>query len=184
VTLSPGRTTTLSYEIPLSALEFWDVSRSSWRLDPGPYDLLVGASSEDVRLRTTITLTGTPATPRPLVERGLSAADFDDHTGAELVDRTKRSGDAVTPAGAGPAELVYRACDFGTGVTGVTFEVAGAGTVELSLDGGEPVVTVSTPASDPYAYTTVSAPLTAEGVHDVRVGLGGEVRLARVEVSR
>ncbi len=89
------------------------MARGSWRLEPGPYELLVGASSEDIRLRGTVELDGEPADPRPVLELGLNAADFDEQRGAEIVDRTKLSGDAVTPASESTAELVYRGCDFG-----------------------------------------------------------------------
>ncbi|MFD5266049.1 glycoside hydrolase family 3 C-terminal domain-containing protein [Streptomyces sp. NPDC058335] len=186
VTLAPGARTALSFEVPLSAFAFWDVARGDWRREPGPYDLLVGASSEDVRLRTTVTLEGERAAPRPVLRDGLAAVDFDEQSGTEIVDRTKVSGDAVTPASAdGTAELLYRDCDFGSGVTGVSVEVAGEGTVEVSLAGGPPLATLTlgTPTPGPYASTTLDAPFTAEGVHDLRLRLRGPVRLALVGFS-
>ncbi|MFI0964546.1 glycoside hydrolase family 3 C-terminal domain-containing protein [Streptomyces sp. NPDC021080] len=136
VGLAPGTSKTVSFELPLTALEFWDVSLGRRRLEPGAYELLVGASSEDVRLGATVELDGEPGTFRPVREHGLNAADFDEQRGAAIVDRTRTAGDAVTPADGGTGELLYRACDFGEGVTGVAVEVAGEGTVEVSLDGG------------------------------------------------
>ncbi|MFI6934474.1 glycoside hydrolase family 3 C-terminal domain-containing protein [Streptomyces sp. NPDC050287] len=186
VTLAPGERTQTVFDLPLSALEFWDVARDGWRLEPGPYDVLVGASSEDIRLRTTVRLDGEPAAPRPVLERGLEAAGFDEQSGAEIVDRTKTSGDAVTAATGLTGELLYRNCDFGVSVTEVSVSVAGEGTVEISLDGG-PVLaalTVEAPGTGgPYDYTTLGAELAAEGVHDVRIGLRGPLRLARVGFS-
>ncbi|WP_425244757.1 glycoside hydrolase family 3 C-terminal domain-containing protein [Streptomyces sp. NEAU-NA10] len=185
ITLAPGEKAEVSFEVPLSAFAFWDVARGDWRREPGPYDLLVGASSEDVRLRTTVTLDGEPAAPRPVLRRGLSAVDFDEQSGTEIVDRTKVSGDAVTPVAGGSGELLYRACDFGAGVGGVTVEVAGEGTVEVSLAGGPALATLTldTPTSGPYDYTTLDAPFTAEGVHDLRLRLRGPLRLALVGFS-
>lgn len=61
VTLAPGASAELSFDVPLSAFAFWDVTQGRWRLESGPYDLLVGASSTDVRLRTTVTLEGEPS---------------------------------------------------------------------------------------------------------------------------
>ncbi|MFI0086155.1 glycoside hydrolase family 3 C-terminal domain-containing protein [Streptomyces bobili] len=185
VTLAPGARTALSFEVPLSAFAFWDVARGDWRREPGPYDLLVGASSEDVRLRTTVTLDGERAAPRPVARDGLAAVDFDEQSGTEIVDRTKVAGDAVTPAADGTAELLYRACDFGAGVTGVSVEVAGGGTVEVSLADGPPLATLTlgTPTAGPYAYTTLDAPFGAEGVHDLRLRLRGPLRLALVGFS-
>ncbi|MDV9173763.1 glycoside hydrolase family 3 C-terminal domain-containing protein [Streptomyces sp. W16] len=185
VTLAPGETAELSFEVPLSAFEFWDVKRGGRRLESGLYDLFVGASSEDIRLRTTLTLAGEPAAPRDLLQRGLDAADFDEQSGGEIVDRTKAAGEAVTPVGGGTAELVYRHCDFAAGVTEVTVEVAGEGFVELSLDGGPTLAQLAlpAPASGPYDYTTLGAGIVAEGVHDVHIGLRGPLRLAHVGFS-
>jgi beta-glucosidase len=185
VTLAPREKQELSFEVPLSAFAFWDVARGDWRREPGPYDLLVGASSEDVRLRTTVALDGDPAAPRPVLRRGLAAVDFDEQSGTEIVDRTKVSGDAVTPVAGGTGELVYRACDFGAGATGVRVEVAGAGTVEVSLAGGPAlaVLTLDTPTPGPYEYTTLDAPFAADGVHDLRLRLRGPLRLALVGFS-
>ncbi|MFF4488982.1 glycoside hydrolase family 3 C-terminal domain-containing protein [Streptomyces sp. NPDC001544] len=185
ITLAPGARTELGFEVPLSAFGFWDVARGRWLMEEGPYDLLVGASSEDVRLRATVHLDGDAAAPRPVLRYGLEAADFDEQSGVALVDRTKVSGDAVTPVGEGIGELVYRDCDFGDGVTEVTVEVAGEGKVELSLDGG-PVLAALTPAeptAGPYDYTSLDAGIVAEGVHDVHLRLRGPLRLARVGFS-
>ncbi|MET7569958.1 glycoside hydrolase family 3 C-terminal domain-containing protein [Streptomyces sp. NPDC005492] len=185
VTLAPGDAADLSFEVPLSAFEFWDVARGGHRLEPGAYDLLVGASSEDIRLRTTVTLAGEAAAPRAVLQHGLDAADFDEQSGSEVVDRTKAAGDAVTPGRDGTAELLYRHCDFGTGVTEVTVEVAGQGIVELALDGGPTLaeLALATPTSGPYDYTTLGAGIVAEGVHDVHLRLRGPLRLAHVGFS-
>ncbi len=185
VTLAPGEGAEFAFELPLSAFEFWDVAQGRWRLESGPYELLAGASSEDVRLRTTVLLDGEPAAPRPVLERGLDAADFDHHSGVEIVDRTKTSGDAVTAADGEFGELVYRDCDFGDGVTEVTVSVAGEGVVELSLDGGAVLAALTSEASEsgPYGYSTLGAGIVAEGVHDVHLRLRGPLRLARVGFS-
>ncbi|KAA0922409.1 glycoside hydrolase family 3 C-terminal domain-containing protein, partial [Streptomyces apricus] len=198
VHLAPGARAELSFELPLAAFGFWDVAHGTWRVEPGAYDLLAGASSEDVRLTGTVGLPGTPARPRPVLERGLEAVDFDEQRGAEIVDRTKRSGDAVTPARTdggeedGTAELLYRRCDFGAGARSVTVEVAGggegagAGSVEVALADGRVLARLDVgPTAGPYAYVSVTAGLRfpVAGVHDLRVALRGPLRLARVGFS-
>jgi beta-glucosidase len=182
LTLAPGATAEVAFEVPLDALAFWDVAHGRWRVEPGPYELLAGASSEDVRLSTTVVLAGEPGAPRPVRERGLEAADFDEQSGTEIVDRARTSGDAVTPAAGTSGELLFRACDFGSGIASVTVAVAGEGTVELALDGGpaRAVLSTETPTAGPYDYVTLTTGLAAEGVHDLRVGLRGAVRLARI----
>ncbi|MFF8358171.1 glycoside hydrolase family 3 C-terminal domain-containing protein [Streptomyces chartreusis] len=185
VRLQPGERRELAFEVPLSAFDFWDVARDGWRREPGAYEVLAGASSEDVRLRTTVVLDGEPAAPRPVLRRGLPAADFDEQSGVAIVDRTKSSGDAVTAAEGGSGELLYRDCDFGDGVTEVTVTVAGEGTVEVSPAGGavSAVLTSKAAGSDPYDYRTLTARIVAEGVRDVRIELRGPLRLAHVGFS-
>ncbi|MFI1732633.1 glycoside hydrolase family 3 C-terminal domain-containing protein [Streptomyces acidicola] len=184
VTLAPGASTDLTFHLPLSAFEFWDVAHSRHRREPGTYELLVGASSEDIRLTTTIDLDGTPAAPRPVVELGLNAADFDDQRGTQIVDRTKTSGDAVTPIADSTGELLFHDCDFEAGVSDVTMEAAGEGAIEFSLNGG-PVLAVLnlSPTAGPYDYATLSAGIVATGVHDVHLKLRGPLRLAHVGFS-
>jgi beta-glucosidase len=185
LTLAPGASDRVAFEVPLSALAFWDVAHDRWRLEPGPYALLVGASSEDVRLSTTVVLDGEPAAPRPVGARGLAAADFDEQSGTEIVDRTKTVGDAVTAVTGRTGELLYRDCDFGTGVRGVTVSVAGTGSVEVALDGGPAVAVLSpdAPTAGPYAYVDLESAFTAQGVHDLRIRLRGALRLAHVGFS-
>ncbi|MEU1479291.1 glycoside hydrolase family 3 C-terminal domain-containing protein [Streptomyces sp. NPDC005760] len=185
VTLAPGAKEELSFDVPLRAFEFWDVAQGRWRLEPGPYELLAGASSEDVRLRTTVLLDGEPGAPRPVLQQGLEGADFDEQSGVEIVDRTRTAGDAVTAAEGRTGELVYRDCDFGDGVTEVTMTVSGEGAVELSLDGGAVLASVEVEESEagPYDYTVLGAGIVAEGVHDVHLRLRGPLRLARVGFS-
>ncbi|MFI2379846.1 glycoside hydrolase family 3 C-terminal domain-containing protein [Streptomyces sp. NPDC018964] len=186
VTLAPGESAGLSFVLPLSAFAFWDVAVGRWRVEPGAYELLAGASSEDVRARATITLDGEPAVPRPVLEHGLDAACFDEQSGAEIVDRTKAAGDSVTAVAGKDGELLFRRCDFGGGATEVTVEVSGEGTAEVSLDGGPVLAELSpgAPTSGPYDYTTLRASFAVvDGVHDVRLRLRGPLRLAHVGFS-
>ncbi|MET9966874.1 glycoside hydrolase family 3 C-terminal domain-containing protein [Streptomyces sp. NPDC006356] len=186
VRLAPGERTELSFEVPLSSFAYWDVARGGWRREPGPYEVLAGASSEDVRLRSTVILDGEASAPRPVLLRGLDAADFDEQSGVAIVDRTRTAGDAVTPARGRSGELVYRDCDFGDGITVVTATLSGDGAVEVSLDGGAVLAVLTSEASEgasPYDYVTKRAGIIAEGVRDVHLRLRGPVRLAHVGFS-
>lgn len=91
----------------------------------------------------------------------------------------------MTPVDAATGELVYRRCDFGRGIAEVTMEVAGEGTVELSLDGGPVLAVLSpgTPTPGPYDYVSLRASVAAAGVHDVHLRLRGPLRLAHVGFS-
>ena len=60
VSLAPNEETTLS--IPLNDRSFavWSISANDWVIEPGDYELRIGASSRDIRLQTTITKNTAP----------------------------------------------------------------------------------------------------------------------------
>ncbi|AXG83114.1 sugar hydrolase [Streptomyces paludis] len=182
VPLAPGESRTVELTVPLSALGYHDVAHGEWTVAGGRYVFEAAASSADIRRSADLDLPETAPRARPVLTRGLAAADYDEQTGTEIVDRTKTTGDAVTPT-AGAGRLVFRDCDFGTGAGAVTVEVAGAGEVLLTLPGDTPVAAFEIPTATggPYAYTTHSAPVALSGVRDLQITLRGEVRLARVD---
>ena len=57
VTLQPGETRHLSITLPASQLAFWDVRSRSFAVEPGTFDLMIGSSSEDIRLREHLLVT-------------------------------------------------------------------------------------------------------------------------------
>ncbi|MFF8279760.1 glycoside hydrolase family 3 C-terminal domain-containing protein [Streptomyces lateritius] len=183
--LAVGASETLSFDIPRAAFGFWDVAHGRWTVEPGPYEIQAGASSADLRRSVTIELDGLCPAPRPVLENGLAAVDYDEQRGTEIVDRTKVSGDSVTAARAdAEGELVFRRCDFGDGATEVAVEVAGSGRVELSLDGHTLLAVLDVPPTGGrYDYTTLGAGIVARGVGDLHIRLRGPLRLARVDFA-
>ncbi|MEV6200078.1 glycoside hydrolase family 3 C-terminal domain-containing protein [Streptomyces sp. NPDC051771] len=179
--LAPGATTALAFTVPLSALAYWDVAHGRWAVEPGTYEFLAGPSSADVRHTVRVELDGAAPGPRPVLEAGLEAADYDEQTGTAIVDRARASGDAVTPADAGaPGTLLYRACDFGDGVTEVAVTAAGEGEVVLSTGSAEVARLTLPRTGGRYAYATVGAPCHLRDVTDLRVELRGPLRLAHL----
>lgn len=176
--LAPGAAERLDFLVPVTELGHWDVAHGRWTVDPGTYEIQAGASSTDIRLVAVVTVDGEPSGPRPVLTRGLEAADYDEQLGTEITDRTKVDGDAVT-AVTGSNELLYRRCDFASGTSGVEVSAAGEGAVLISV--ADTTVTVPIAATDgPYDYRTVRAALNASGTADLRVTLRGSVRLARI----
>ncbi|MDF6046363.1 glycoside hydrolase family 3 C-terminal domain-containing protein [Streptomyces sp. JH14] len=179
--LAPGAGRRVDFAVPVSELGHWDVAHGRWTVEPGAYEVQVGASAADIRLIAGVTVDGEPSGPRPVLDRGLEAADYDEQSATGIVDRTKTDGDAVTATGPENA-LLFRHCDFAAGARTVTLSAAGEGSVEITVDGRTAAVAV--PATDgPYDYRSHEAPLTASGVQDVRVTLRGTVRLARIDFT-
>jgi beta-glucosidase len=78
VELAPGQTQTVSFNLEPQALAFCDVPGRQWKADAGIYELQVGASSRDIRLKVPLSLSATYAKPIPLLEQqtpNLPAAD-------------------------------------------------------------------------------------------------------------
>ncbi|GAA3093529.1 glycoside hydrolase family 3 C-terminal domain-containing protein [Streptomyces rectiviolaceus] len=179
VHLAAGASCRLEFQLPLTELGFWDVRHDRWAVAPGAYEMLAGASSSDIRLAAGIDIEGTPIAPRPVREAGLAATGYDEQSGTEIVDRTRTTGDAVCAQAGGTGELVFRGCDFGDGVGGVSVEVAGGGAVDLIS--GSTATTVTVPATGgAYDYALHSSGFTVSGVRDLRVRLRGPLRLARL----
>ncbi|MFT9475506.1 glycoside hydrolase family 3 C-terminal domain-containing protein [Streptomyces sp. 11-1-2] len=194
VRLCRGERVRLFFTVPVEdALGFWDVAHGRWTVDPGTYEIHAGASSADLRATATANVEGPPPAPRPVLRRGLEAADYDAADGIVLVDRAKVRGDAVACRADAVGRLLFRACDFGTGATSMTVEAARdaawAGddaTVEVHLADGTTLATVAVPPTGGrYAYTTLRAalPTPPTGVQDLHLTLRGGLRLARLGFS-
>ncbi|MFJ1915594.1 glycoside hydrolase family 3 C-terminal domain-containing protein [Streptomyces sp. NPDC088147] len=189
VSLAPGGTRTVELAVRRDELGHYDVARGAWTVPGGTYVFEAAASSADIRRSVRLTVPGDAPRARDLRRDGLAAADYDEQTGTEIVDRTRVSGDAVTPLGTDgerkAGELLFRDCDFGEGAGGVTLDAAGEGEVTLTTaDGGALAVIEVRAGGGPYDYrTTPRAGLPLTGVHDLRVTLRGPLRLARIDVT-
>ena len=71
VTLAPGEKQRITIMLDDKAFRFWNVKANRWEIEGGEYELLVGASVEDIRLCEKITVHGT-ATVHPYEDRGLA----------------------------------------------------------------------------------------------------------------
>jgi beta-glucosidase len=56
VTLKPGETRRLTITLDRRAFSFYDTSQKDWRAEPGEFAVLVGGSSDDIRLKGTFRL--------------------------------------------------------------------------------------------------------------------------------
>jgi len=66
VSIPAGETKTVNFTLPASELAFWDVSSHSWHLEEGYFGVMVGSSSADIRLTTSL-----------YVRTQLTSADFE-----------------------------------------------------------------------------------------------------------
>jgi beta-glucosidase len=57
VRLKPGEKTTVSLEVPARKLAFWDETTHAFVVEPGAFEVMVGASSADIRARDRVEVT-------------------------------------------------------------------------------------------------------------------------------
>lgn len=56
ISLAAGETKTITLEIPVSELRYWDDSINDWNLENGQIELLLGSASDDIRLKAQVSI--------------------------------------------------------------------------------------------------------------------------------
>ena len=64
VELAPKQTRTVTFTLDREAFWYFDVTTNTWATEPGDFEILVGASSRDIRLKETFTLMPQPRATR------------------------------------------------------------------------------------------------------------------------
>ena len=57
VHLNAGQTARIAIDIPAERLRYWDTGKQQYVVEPGKYEFLVGAASDDIRLKVPMTIT-------------------------------------------------------------------------------------------------------------------------------
>lgn len=106
VALAPGQEKVVRFALSRRAFAFWDVRLRAWRVEPGEFTILVGASSRDLRLSARV-LVEAGAPPR-VFDQNSSFAEVLDHpvTGAWALGARGRFVDRVGNYAPGTPEAV------------------------------------------------------------------------------
>ena len=70
VQLAPGESKTVTIPLDDKAFRYWNIQTNQWEIEGGNYELWVGASCEDIRLKATVLVNGTGA-ENPVAELAL-----------------------------------------------------------------------------------------------------------------
>jgi beta-glucosidase len=54
--LKPGEAKTVRFILDRTALSYWDPAKKAWTADPGRFQIEVGASSRDIRMKLPLEL--------------------------------------------------------------------------------------------------------------------------------
>ena len=57
VELKPGESKIVEFRLPPSAFQYWSPQTKQWTLDPGTFEIQIGASSRDIRLKAPVKIT-------------------------------------------------------------------------------------------------------------------------------
>ena len=82
--LHAGDLKVIEFTLPATELAFWDVTRERFCVETGKYDIMIGASSEDIRLKETVKVLGETIPSRDLTEM-TKAKNYDDYSFGYIV---------------------------------------------------------------------------------------------------
>ena len=102
VELQPNQARRVSFELQPRALAYCDVAGKQWKVDAGVYELQAGASSRDIRLKKSLSLTATYTEPIPLLEEQTPLTPVPDDL-AVFHPTSSSSADVNTEYGSEPA---------------------------------------------------------------------------------
>ena len=71
VELQPGETKTVEFTLERAAFSYWDPAMKTWRADPGTFEIQVGSSSRDIRLRAPLQISISRSKPSTQLARRL-----------------------------------------------------------------------------------------------------------------
>lgn len=177
-------TAEVTIKIPLSELEFFDVSREKFCLESGDYEFMVGASSADIRGSGTVYVLGEAVPPR----------DFFEQTEAQLYDEEENTEIFVSPTTAESYvtglkwnnSLVYRNVDF-DGARSISVKAAavvGAKALTVSV-GKEKLCEINIPAADGYTdFSEYVCDIDASGRHDLRLDFGENLTIKSIKLNK
>jgi beta-glucosidase len=57
VNVEHGKSKKVTVEVPAERLRYWDTEQKQYVVEPGAYEFLIGAASDDIRLKLPITIT-------------------------------------------------------------------------------------------------------------------------------
>lgn len=188
VSLAPGATKTVTLTLKAADLAHWDVTRDRWVVESSEIDLMVGASSSDLRARATLRVLGETIPARDL-SKVTRAENFDGYSGIRLVDESKQRGTAVGATASG-AWVKYSEAKLRNSArfTALAAKATpGDGSLQIRLDSptGPLLGTIPVPSTgDVYKYVDIGGELAkTSGRHDVYLVFDSDLRIASFSIS-
>jgi len=181
ISLQPGETKTVSFKLKYEDLQYYDVVSRSFKVEAGTVNLLVGSSSQDIRLNTTIGATaGTVSeTYRQNPYTQVEAEDYENKTASVMLKSCSEGGLCLDSL-LNNSNVVYKNFNFNKGALQFKARQASSisnGSISIVLDSlSGPVAgtltltntgSISTFATDSCSLNEI------KGIHDVYLVLKG-----------
>lgn len=186
VNIKAGEAVRCEISVPLRELEFYDVSRQRFCLETGDYEIMIGASSEDIRHSEIVKIDGEVIPPR----------DFSIETEAQLYDREKNTEIFIDPVTAESHvrglkwanALVYQNVDL-DGAKSITISAAAPvdpKKIAVGIDkNAGALAELEISASDGFTdFHDYTAEISADGQHDLTLSFSENVCVRSIKISR
>ncbi|GIP57614.1 glucan 1,4-alpha-glucosidase [Paenibacillus woosongensis] len=180
--LAAGASAAVTFELNSADLAFWDVTRDRYCVERGTYTLMVGRSSGDIMLETSLEVEGEQIPPR-MAAAPVRAVNYDDYEGV-FIDECREGGESVA-CKSEEGWIAFHDVEFGSQAQRFEARVSGAirgGEIEIALDAADGPAAAQCrvlPTGGPQAWTTISVPVEAvSGRRQLYLRLKGEVRLS------
>lgn len=175
--IKAGQSEVFGFTVDPDDLSFWDCFHCVDRPMAGHYEILVGASSADIKSRAEFELLA-PSPPR-ILRSWLGADRYDRQQDAKVVERLNGKPSVQTAHGASKATLFYMDVELEVDSVGIQldFSCRRRSTLGLRVDGAQPQDLTLSPKASPGSQ---SFPLAlGAGRHDFEISLPPGVELYR-----
>ena len=179
-----GETKRVGISIPLRELEFYDVSRQRFCVEGGEYELMVGASSADIRKSAVVKIEGEIIPPR----------DFSIETEAQLYDAEQNTEIYIDPRTAQSHvrgkkwvnRLDYCNVDFDSATSVSVFAAAVVDEKKITIElDGQNVAEITVKPSDGYTdFSEYVAMIEGGGYHRLSLSFGENVSIKSLKINR
>jgi len=185
--LQPGEARIVTFRVTAKELAIWDVTREKYTVESGPYTLMIGSASSDIRAKAVVHINGETIPPRDLSVR-TKAENCDDYEGVFLGE--SKEGLACAELTGDSGWIAFMDAELHAGAS--SFEVRAAsgeqgGRIEIRL--GSPQGPIAgaldvLPTGGVQQWSTFDAKLQgAAGRRHVYVLLTGDIRVSWLKLA-
>lgn len=182
INLNPGETKNVVLNLKIEDLSFWDVTRDKFTVERGNYVLMIGSSSQDIRLETKVFVDGEIIKPRDL-NKITKAENYDDYNNV-ILHECKEGGTCICDIKEN-GWVCFKNVEFKNQYKYFEFRTAcesNDGHIDILIDSidGQSIGKVNVNnTGNPQIWSTQRTSIaTLSGIHDIYIKLSGSIKLS------